>query len=146
MRTWRGKKILSSDILLSDTVIYFHLTLSQNYKRIPKPLIFLVFVFAENTIDKYILENTWNKLCSINKLERKDNCNNEKSAVNDDSISETSISEINDYEDNSHTIPPTSRNKGRKRVFINENERHHKYTEYVSEQEVIEQENEDIIN
>ena len=36
------------------TAIYFYVTLSQNYKRIPKPLIFLVFVFVENTINKYI--------------------------------------------------------------------------------------------
>ena len=126
MRNWLGKNIISCDILLPYTVIFFCVTLSENYKRIPKPLIFLVFLFIENTINQYILQNPQNKLCNIRKLEMKDHYNNKKCEVTDDGISDVSISEINDYEDKSHLIPKTYRNKGRKRVFMNENGRPHK--------------------
>lgn len=101
------------------TVIYFYVTLSQNYKRMPKPSIFLVFVFVEDTINKYILENPQNKLCNISKLETKGQCSYQKCADSDDSISDVSISEINDYEDVSHLILSISRSKGRKRLFKN---------------------------
>ena len=78
MRNWLGKNIISCDILLPYTVIFFCVTLSKNYKRIPKPLIFLVFLFVENTINQYILHNPQNKLCNIRKLETKDHYNNKK--------------------------------------------------------------------
>ena len=39
----------------------------------------------------------------------KDHYNNKKCEVNDDGISDVSISEINDYEDKSHLIPKAYR-------------------------------------
>ena len=91
-------------------------------------------MFVENKTYKYILENPQSKLCNIRKMEMNNNGNNETCAVNDDTTSENGM------------IHPASRSKGRKIVFMNENERPHKKyrIESESEEEVIEQANEDI--
>ena len=136
MGTRRDKNIPFCDAIPSYTVIYFHVTLSQNYKQLLKPFIFLSLVFVENKTCKYILENPQSKLCNIRQMEMNNNGNNEKCAVNDDTTSDNSMIPI---------ISPTSPKEGRKIVFINENERpHKKYRIESKSEEVIEQENEDI--
>ena len=94
-------------------------------------------MFLENKTCKYILENPQRKLCNITEMEMKNNGNNEKCAVNDDTTSDNSMIPI---------ISPTYPKERRKIVFINESERpHNKYRiESISEEGVIEQKIKDI--